>query len=204
MLRSPATVLFNGYQRRVLGLLLLHPDQSYHVREIARLTDTAPGTLHKELSRLAGAGVLERERRGNQLAYRANPSCPIFRELASIMRKTSGLADVIAQALAPVARRVRVAFVFGSVARGKESADSDVDVLLIGEVGFSEAVQMLHPVQAELGREINTKTYKAKEWTAKLAKRDPFVQDVVAKPKMFLIGSDHELGQLARHQPRQD
>jgi predicted transcriptional regulator len=90
MLRSPATVLVNGYQRRVLGLLLLHPDQSYHVREIARLTDTAPGTLHKELSKLAAAGILERERRGNQFAYRANRSCPIFQELASIMRKTSG------------------------------------------------------------------------------------------------------------------
>jgi predicted nucleotidyltransferase len=204
MLRSPATVLFSGYRRRVLGLLLLHPDQSYHVREIARLTDTAPGTLHKELSKLAGAGVLQRERRGNQLAYRANASCPIFRELASIMRKTSGLADVVAQALAPVARRVRVAFVFGSVARGKESASSDIDVLLIGEVSFSEAVQLLHPVQGELGREINAKTYRAKEWTAKLAKNDPFVQDVMAKPKVFLIGSDHELGQLARHQPRQD
>jgi predicted nucleotidyltransferase len=204
MLRSPATVLFSGYRRRVLGLLLLHPDQSYHVREIARLTDTAAGTLHKELSKLAGAGVLQRERRGNQVAYRANSSCPIFRELASIMRKTSGLADVIAQALAPVARRVRVAFVFGSVARGKESASSDIDVLLIGEVGFSEAVQLLHPVQHELGREINAKTYRAKEWTAKLAKNDPFVQDVMAKPKVFLIGSDHELGQLARHQPRQD
>lgn len=82
MLRSLATGLFSGYQRRVLGLLLLHPDPSYHVREIARLTDTAPGTLHKELSRLASAGVLERERRGNQLAYRANRSCPIFQELA--------------------------------------------------------------------------------------------------------------------------
>jgi predicted nucleotidyltransferase len=204
MLQSLATVLFGGYQRRILGLLLLHPEQAYHVREIARLTATAPGTLHKELSRLGSVGILERERRGNQLVYRANRSCPIFQELASIMRKTSGLADVIAHALEPVASQVRVAFVFGSVAQGKESADSDIDVMVIGKVGFADVVQLLHPVQSELGREINAKTYKAKEWTAKLAKRDAFVHDVMAKPKIFLIGSEDELGQLARHQPRQD
>jgi predicted nucleotidyltransferase len=198
MLRSLATVLFGGYQRRILGLLLLHPEQAWHVREIARLTETAPGTLHKELSKLAAVGILERERRGNQLAYRANRSCPIFQELASIMRKTSGLADVIARALEPVASRVKVAFVFGSVAQGRESANSDVDVLVIGDVGFGDVVQHLHHAQSDLGREINAKTYGAKEWAAKLAKRDPFVQDVLAKPKIFLIGTDHELGQLTR------
>ena len=144
-------MLFGDYRRRVLGLLLLHPESSYHVREIARVTGTTAGTLHKELTKLATVGILTYERRGNQLAYRANEACPIFAELASIMRKTTGLAGVISAALEPLSSRVKVAFVFGSVARATESAHSDVDVMVIGEVGFGEVIQLLYPVQAELG-----------------------------------------------------
>jgi predicted nucleotidyltransferase len=182
----------------VLGLLLLHPEQAYHVREIARITGTAPGTVHKELTHLAHAGILERERRGNQLAYRANRACPIFDELASIMRKTSGLADVVAQALGPIASRVKVAFIFGSVAQARESASSDVDVMVIGDARFSDVVPLLHPAQATLGREINPRVFTVKEWRSKVAKADAFVHDVISKPKIFLIGTDDELGQLAR------
>ena len=90
MLHSPVDILFGDYRRRVLGLLLLHPESSFHVREIARATGTTAGTLHKELTKLASVGILAKEPRGNQLAYRANRDCPIFDELASIMRKTSG------------------------------------------------------------------------------------------------------------------
>src|SRR5689334_23579365 len=113
-----AALLFGSYRQRVLGLLLLHPEKAYHVREIARLTDTTPGTLHKELARLAKAGLLSREKVGNQLHYRANRQSPIFEELAGILRKTSGLADVLQGALAGLTRRLKVALIFGSVARG--------------------------------------------------------------------------------------
>jgi hypothetical protein len=114
-----ASLLFGSYRRRVLGLLLLHPQESFHVREIARQTETNAGTLHKELARLAQAGLLQRERVGNQLRYGANRQCPIFAEMASILRKTSGLADVLLDAISPLARRIKVALIFGSVARGK-------------------------------------------------------------------------------------
>lgn len=202
MLQSPADILFGSYRRRVLGLLLLHPEQSYHVREIARVTDTTAGTLHKELSKLAEAGILSKERRGNQLVYQANRACPIFEELASIVRKTSGLAEVIARALEPLAPKVKVAFVFGSMARATESAHSDVDVMLIGDAGFGEVLQLLYPVQAELGREINPKVFTVDEWTSKAAAGDVFVRDVLSKPKLFLIGGSDELGELGGEKPR--
>jgi len=201
MHQSLTSLLLPEYRRRVLGLLLLHPEEALHGREIARRTGLAQGTLARELTKLAEAGLLKRERRGNQQVYSADSTCPIFGELASILRKTSGLADVLAEALRPVADQVIVAFVFGSVARGRETAGSDVDLLLIGDVSFRDAVACLHPAQSQLGREINAKVFSAKEFAAK-AKKEPFLVDVLAKPKIFVIGNADELAKLARRQSR--
>ena len=145
MHQSLPALLFPEYRRRVLELLLLRPDETLHGREIARRTGLPAGTITRELGKLAEVGLLKREKRGNQQLYSADTQGPIFAELASILRKTSGLADVLAQALAPAARRLRVAFVFGSVAHGRETAGSDIDVMLIGDLGFREAIELMHP-----------------------------------------------------------
>jgi DNA-binding transcriptional ArsR family regulator len=200
MHHSLASVLLPEYRRRVLGLLLLRPEEALHGREIARRTGLPAGTVTRELRKLAEVGLLQRERRGNQQVYRANTGSPVFSELAGILRKTSGLADVLAQALAPAAPKLRVAFIFGSIAQGRESAGSDVDLMLIGDLGFSQAVELLHAAQATLGREVNPKVFTASEFTSKAA-TEAFLGDVLAKPKIFLIGSDHDLGELAGHQP---
>jgi DNA-binding transcriptional ArsR family regulator len=200
MHHSLASVLLPEYRRRVLGLLLLHPEEALHGREIARRTGLPAGTVTRELTKLAEVGLLQRERRGNQRVYRANTSSPVFNELAGILRKTSGLADVLAQALASVAPKLRVAFIFGSIAQGRESAGSDVDLILIGDLGFSQAVALLHAAQATLGREVNPKVFTASEFTSKAA-TETFLGDVLAKPKIFLIGSDHDLAELTGHQP---
>lgn len=193
-----ASLLFGNYRRRVLGLLLLHPDTTYHVREIARLTGTSAGTLHKELARLAEADLLSRQAVGNQVRYGANRTCPIFEELAGILRKTSGLADVLAGALADAVSQLRIAFVFGSVARGEARTGSDVDVMLVGTLGFADAVRLLHPTQETLQREINPTVYAEAEFRRRVANGDPFLRQVLAQPKLFLIGNDHDLGKLAR------
>ena len=199
MHQSLATLLFPAYRRRVLGLLLLRPDEALHGREIARRTGLPAGTLARELKRLTEVGLLKREKRGNQQVYSADTSCPVFTELSGILRKTSGLADVLAQALAPAEKQLRAAFVFGSMAQGREIGASDVDLLLIGEIGFAEAVDLLHPAQAILGREVNPKVFSVAEFSAKAA-AEPFLRDVLAKPKIFVIGSDDDLAELARHQ----
>jgi len=200
---NPASLLFPAsYRRRVLCLLLLHPERALHVREIARLTGTTAGTLNKELARLHAAGLLTRESVGNQVRYAADRASPIYAELAGILRKTIGLADVLADALAPSAPTLSVALVFGSVARGSETARSDVDVLLIGSLTFGDAVQLLYPAQATVGREINPMVFSAEEWRTRLKAKDPFAREVLAKPKIFLIGNEDELENLGRHQPR--
>ena len=195
MHQSLPSLLFPEYRRRVLGLLLLRPDEALHGREIARRTGLPAGTITRELTKLAEVGLLKRTKRGNQQVYSADTSGPIFTELASILRKTSGLADVLVQALAPAAPKLRLAFVFGSVARGQETGGSDVDVMLIGDLGFREAVELLHPCQATLGREVNSKLFSANEFTDKAA-TEPFLIDVLAKPKIFLIGNAHDLEEL--------
>ena len=195
MHQSLPALLFPEYRRRVLGLLLLRPDEALHGREIARRTGLPAGTITRELTKLAEVGLLRRTKRGNQQVYSADTSGPIFTELASILRKTSGLADVLVQALAPAATKLRLAFVFGSVARGQETSGSDVDVMLIGDLGFREAVELLHPCQATLGREINPKLFFTREFADKAA-TEPFLIDVLAKPKIFLIGNAHDLEEL--------
>jgi predicted nucleotidyltransferase len=185
--------LFPEYRQRVLGLLLLHPQTQFHVREIARLTHTAAGSLHRELSKLAKAQVLIREVSGHQVYYQANVDFPIFEELASILRKTSGLVDVLANALLPVREKIESAFIFGSIGRGTENQGSDVDVLIIGELSFTDAVKNLYPAQEILRREINPKVYMKSEWKNLVKTNDAFAQELLSTPKLFIIGEENDI-----------
>ncbi|HRP24326.1 MAG TPA: MarR family transcriptional regulator [Thauera sp.] len=180
--------LFGVQRQRALGWLLLHPDDAVHVRELARLTGTSAGSLHRELARLAEAGLLTRSERGNQVLYQANRACPVFAELAGLFRKTGGLADVLRAALMELADRVRFALVFGSVARGSETSLSDVDVLVVGAADFTEVVMALHPCQEVLGREVNPVVYSEAEWRARIERDDPFVRNILHNPVMLLLG----------------
>lgn len=190
-------LLFGSYRKKVLSQLLLHPAQDYHVRELARLTGTAPGTLHKELTRLAAAGLLLRKTQGNQVRYQANRECSVFPELASLLRKTTGAADVIARALSVL--EPQLALIFGSVASGTETAASDVDVLVITVRSFADVVRALHPAQLDLGREINPVIHDATGFQRLVRDEDSFVLNLLAGPHIFLIGTKHDLGKLAGH-----
>lgn len=185
------------YRGKALALLLLQPQRRLHVREIARLTGTVAGTMNKELGRLQKAGLLEKHRVGNQLQFCANLQHPVFPELSALLRKTIGLADVLTLALTPVVDRITVAFVFGSIAESSDTAASDVDVMIIGSIDFSEAVNLLYDAQTTLQREINPKIFTVEEWQARLSAESSFVLDVLSKPKLFLIGAQRDLDQLA-------
>lgn len=190
---SLANLLFTEYRRRVLGLLLLNPEKHYYLREIAKETGTAPGTLTRELTKLAEAGLLEKTKIGNQLHFSANKACPIFEELASILRKTTGLVEVLADALEPLAEHIAVAFVFGSMASGKAGAGSDIDVMVISDVSFSDVVAALYPAQTTLARDINPKVYRFDEWRRLMDNQEAFVQDILTKPKLFILGCEANL-----------
>lgn len=198
MQQTLSSILLPGYRRRILGLLLLHPEESLHGREIARRTGLPSGTLTRELGRLAQVGLLKREKRGNQMLYSADRACPVFEEIASLLRKTSGMADVLIEALERVAGEIDLAFIFGSVARGAETAGSDIDVLVIGKASFGSVIDALYVAQQQLGRELNTKVYSIQEWESKIKAKDAFVTDVLAKPKIFVIGNEDELTKLGR------
>jgi len=188
-----SSVLFTEYRSRVLGLLLLHPERSYYLREIARLTATVPGTLTREMDKLLEGGLLTVKKVGNQNHYQANRECPIYEDLSNILRKTSGLRDVLIAALLPLSEKLQSAFVFGSVASGKVNAKSDIDLMLIGDVSYAEVVPLLHPLQEQLGREINPKIYADKEWNKLMKDNGAFVHDVLSKPKLFIIGNEQQL-----------
>ena len=186
---SISDLLFpNQYRRKVLGLLLMRPDQQIHLRELARVIGAAPGTLKKELDALCGVGLLRAERVGNQVRFCANTAHPVFPELQALIRKTIGLADALRLSLAPLAGRIDAAFIFGSMASGTESAGSDIDLMVVGDAGFAEVVDATYAAQATLGREINPKVMSASEWQAKKAERNAFLQDVLNKPRIMLIG----------------
>lgn len=191
-----SSLIFSEYRKRILGLLLLNPNASYHVRELARLANAPPGTIHKELVKLTAGGILQSKKVGNQVHYSADMQCPIFEELAGILRKTSGLVDVLAEALVSVSHEISLAFIFGSVARGEQSTNSDVDVMFIGSISFGDAVQALYSTQAILQRELNPVVYSVEEFKRRIENNDSFIKEVLAKPKLFIIGNEHELSQL--------
>jgi len=186
---SLGEVLFTETQRRLLGLLYGRPERSFYLKELLRLTGMGVATVKRELDRMRAAGMLRMNRIGNQHHYQADPACPIHNELLVIVRKTLGVADAIRTALMPLADRIEWAFVFGSAASGKDTAGSDIDLMIIGEAGFSEVANALYPLQEALGREINPKLYRRAEWNALLDSRDAFAADVMARPRLDVIGS---------------
>lgn len=190
-------LLLGGYRTKVLSQLLLHPDVDYHVRELARLTGTAAGSLHKDLTRLAAAGLLLRKEQGNQVRYQADRQCLVFPELANLLRKTTGAAQALAQALAPL--EPRLALVFGSIARGTETPASDVDLLVITEHSFGDVVRALHSTQTSLGREVNPVVYTPAELLDHATQQQPFVMNLLAGPTILLHGSSDDLSQLTGH-----
>ncbi len=194
-------LLFPAARQRVMALLLLQPQSSFHLRELARLTGSHAGTLAREVDKLAHAGLLLRSEQGNQVRYQANTADPLFGDLAALFRKTHGVVPALREALTPLDAQIRVALVFGSVARGTASAGSDVDVLVLGSVGFAELAQALFPLHASLGREVNPVLYAPEEFAARVRSGDAFARDVLAKPQLFVKGGADELAELAGDRP---
>jgi predicted nucleotidyltransferase len=179
--------------------LMLRPDEELHVRELARLTGVSPGTLHRELRALSELGLLVRRETGRQVFYSADRTSPVFEELAGILRKTAGLADVIRSALGPIVDRVQLAFVYGSMAAGEAKAHSDIDVMVLGDATFADVARALHPAQASVGREINPTVMTPSEFARRRHTRDGFVLTLMRQPKIWLIGNNDDLAKLVQN-----
>lgn len=186
---SISSALFSDSQARVLQWLFGQPERSYHLSELRRLTSLGSASLQRELNRLADAGLVNSERVGNLRRFQANPQSPVYQELVSLVRKTLGVVPLLRQALQPLAGRLSKAFIYGSVARQTDTAGSDVDLLLVGEnLSLNEILNLLLPLEAQLGRKINPNCYTPMEYAKRVAEPDSFVNRVLAQVTLPLIG----------------
>ncbi len=194
---SALGALLPATRRTLLEGFFLRPDRRFFQRELIRLVGRGQGSVQRELARLVGAGIVLREDEHGRSYYRANPGSPIFPELRSLVEKTTGIGVVVRQALAPL-DGVEVAFVFGSVARGDERAESDVDLAVVGEVTFRSVVGALAAAEKRIGREINPVVYSPGELRRRAADQDHFVSELLSSKKLFLIGAKDDLEAVVR------
>ncbi|MBE0597109.1 MAG: nucleotidyltransferase domain-containing protein [Desulfuromonadales bacterium] len=189
--------LFTKTQRQVLGLLFGNPGRTYYLNEIVRKAEVGIGTVQRELEKLTAAGLLTVKKVGNQKHYQADSRSPIFQELRGIVLKTFGVADELRQALEPFSSKITIAFVYGSIARGADTASSDIDIMIISEgLGYPEVIDAFTEAETRLGRPINPTLYSPAEIRRKLAEDNSFLKRVTGQEKIFLIGSDDDIPKL--------
>ncbi len=193
---SLSATLFGKTRRAVLALLYSHVEESFYIRQIARTAGVGLGAVQRELKKLSEAGIIRRTVRGRQIYYQANPECPVYAELKSLVVKTVGVGDVLRAALVPLADRINVAFLFGSMVGGGERSSSDADVMVVGDITFAEVVSVLGRAQETVRREINPLVYPPEEFRFKLAADHHFLKQVLEGSKFFLIGDEYELAKL--------
>lgn len=180
----------------MLALLFGQPDKAFYTREIVAAVGAGASQVQKELDQLTRAGLLIREPRANQVYFHVNQDAPVFAELAGLVAKTFGIADVVRAALAPLRDMIDTAFVYGSVARNEHHSSSDIDVFLLGGILLSQLALPLSSVEKKLGRQVSTTIFDRKEFASRVEKRDHFILKVLAGPKIFLIGDEARLKEL--------
>ncbi len=192
---SLADALFTGTQQRVLVLLFGQPDRSFYANELIALARAGSGAVQRELARLAKSGLATVQVSGNQKHYQANPDSPIFQELCGVVRKTMGLAEPLREALAPLAKRIHAAFVYGSVAKRSDSASSDIDLMIVSnDLTYADLFEALEAVSQQLGRKVNATIFTPSELAKRVKSGGAFVKRVLQQPKIWLKGDEHALG----------
>ncbi len=182
---------------KVLSLFLLHPEKEFYQRGIAESTGNALLQVQRALKRIEHTGLVTKTKRGNMVYYKADRMHPAFEDLKRVFLKTIALGDALREALAPLADKVKLAFIFGSLAQGKETAQSDIDLFLIGELSLRETTKVIGSIVPELGREFNPVVYPIKEFKKKARENHHFITEVIRNPKIWLIGNEDELAKLA-------
>jgi predicted nucleotidyltransferase len=181
----------------ILAATLVRPEKAWYASELAQRLGVPSSSLQRELQDLTEAGILKTHKQGRMVYYQANRESPVFPDLRGLLIKTAGLVDVLAQALKPVAPKVTTAFVYGSIAAGSEASDSDVDLMVVGEVSPQDLALPLRRARESLGREINPTVYTPAEFERKRAAKDHFLSQVMDKPRLLVLGIKDELGKVA-------
>jgi predicted nucleotidyltransferase len=199
MMRKPHTLtaLFPTLRGELLAATLTRPDKWWYLSELATFLRTTPSSLQRELKGLVAGGILQQRREGTRTYFKAETQSPLFPELRGLLEKTSGLLPTLQRALEPFRPRIDCAFVYGSVARGDERALSDVDLMVVGEVGLADLAPTLRKTENEVGREINVTSYSATEFRKKIAAKDHFLTAVLRGTKEFVLGNQDDLDEIA-------
>ena len=188
---SLAGALFSGTQQRVLALLFGQPERRFYATEIIGLVGAGSGAVQRELARLQQSGLVVVDKVGNQKFYQANPSCPIYDELCSIVRKTVGLAEPLRESLAPLAAQIRLAFVYGSIAKGEDTSTSDIDLMVVSDqLTYADIYAALEETGTRLGRKVNPTLYSREELIKRSKRNNAFLKRVSSQPKIWLIGDE--------------
>lgn len=191
---SMADALFPKGRQRVLAVLFGNPDRSFYANEVIALAQSGTGSVQRELAALSEAGLLTVKKQGNQKHYQANAASPVFAELRGLVMKTTGLADVLRAALAPLAPQIDVAFVYGSVAKQQDTAQSDIDLLVVSaHLGYADLFGALEGATVSLGRKVNPSLYTPADIAKRIKQDNAFVSRVLQQPKIWLIGNEEQL-----------
>lgn len=188
---SIADALFTQTQQRVLSVLFGNAARSYYGSEIIGRAQIGSGAVQRELARLEASGLITSERIGNQKHYRANERSPVFEPLRDLVLRTTGLADVLREALAPLASKLVAAFVFGSIARREDTASSDVDLFVVSDnLTFADLFGALEDARRQLGREVNPIVHGRLEVATLRRKKNSFIERVMEQPKIWIYGDE--------------
>ena len=198
----PLDALLPKTRQGILAATFVQPERAWYVSELARRLGVPSSSLQRELQDLAQAGILTSHRQGRMVYYQANAQSPLFPDLRGLLLKTAGLVDILADVLKPLRPKIQLAFVYGSIASGQERSDSDIDVMVIGEVSPVALATPLRRARELLGREINPSVYSPAEFAKKLAAEEHFLMQVLTQPRLIVLGSGDELDKAARQQNR--
>lgn len=191
---SISNALFSKVQQRVLALIFGHAERSFYTSEIVRRIHSGTGAVERELSRLQRSGLVSVERIGNQKHFRANRDSPVFGELQSLVLKTVGLTEPLRKALEPYSDKIKAAFVYGSVVKGSDTAQSDIDLMVVGdELSYSDLYSALQNAESLLQRKVSPLFFSVKDWRRKASRKDSFANKVKAQPKLFIFGSEQDI-----------
>ncbi|MFH1554262.1 MAG: nucleotidyltransferase domain-containing protein, partial [Pseudomonadota bacterium] len=196
------SALFPLIRQGILAATCLHPDRWWYQSDLARHLAVRPSSLQRELASLVAAGVLERRRDGNRVYFRADSDCPILPDLQGLLLKTVGLVDVLRESLEPLSASIEWAFVYGSIARGEEVGSSDVDLMVIGDVGLAALAPPLARAEQRLLCQVNPTVYARAEFLQKLAAGNHFLREVLAREKLFVLGRVSHLETALELTPR--
>jgi predicted nucleotidyltransferase len=191
-----ANLLFGQTRGRILATLYGSPDECFFIRQLARRVEVSVGSVQRELLTLAEAGLIIRSQTGNQVFYQANRRNPVYTELHALLVKTAGIFHLLSEALAPLAERIEFALVYGSFARGEETAESDVDLMVVGKITLDELLERLTSVERTLQRPVNPTVYSSREVRTKLKAGNHFLKAIQEGKSTFLIGDEHEFRKL--------